>query len=129
MAKNAAELKKQAFANLYAISGNGAQSAIGAGYAPHSATVTASRLLKDAKVRLMIDEAQRRQQEAATISLARIAEELAAIGFAEVGEPVKLSHKLKALELLTKHLTLEELEKRLHALEQALAERNGHAVY
>jgi hypothetical protein len=43
------------------------------------------------------------------------------LGFAEVGQPVQLSHQLKALELLTKHLTLEQLKARLTALEETYA--------
>jgi phage terminase small subunit len=122
--------KRQRFVAEYLTDGNGTQAAIRAGYSARSAKVIASQLLTFADVRAALQAAQQQAHDTAGVTLAQIATELAAIGFAEVGEPVKLSHKLKALELLTKHLTLEELEKRLAAVEQSLAQgRNGHGLH
>jgi len=58
VASTAAELRRERFAREYLIDLNGTRAAVAAGYSPATAAVTASRLLKDAKVRALIGEAQ-----------------------------------------------------------------------
>jgi phage terminase small subunit len=120
--------KHRRFCQEYVIDFNGAGAAVRAGYAPRHARITASQLLADVSIQATIREAQRLVQDEAGVTEARITQELAGIGFAELAEePIKLQHKLKALELLVRHLTLNELERRLAAVEERMQEgRDGY---
>jgi len=100
-----------------------------AGYSPKSAKEQATRLLTYVHIQAAIREAQRRQHDTAGITSEQLTAELAKIGLAEVAEPIKLSHKLKALELLVRHVSLTELERRLTELETELRRgRYGHRI-
>jgi phage terminase small subunit len=111
----------------YLTCGNASEAARCSGYSAKTSKQIGSKLLINIDVQTAIRRAQERAQETAGVTWEMIVQELANIGFTEVGQPVQLSHKLKALELLTKHLTLEQLEARLTALEEtyALSRQNG----
>lgn len=80
MAKNLS-IKELKFCSEYAIDENGSRSAIAAGYAPNSAAVTASRLLKKANVREEID-----RLTAKTLGKLEITREYVLKNIMEVGE-------------------------------------------
>lgn len=75
------------FADLYAKTGNGTQSAIDAGYSPKSAYSQASRLLKNANVKEYIASLQESATADAGVTIQRCVLELARIAF---GDPRKL---------------------------------------
>jgi len=73
--------RRAAFVRAYLVSSNGTAAAIEAGFAAGSAHVTASRLLKDAKVKAAIAAAQRPATEAALEARERVLRELERIAF------------------------------------------------
>jgi phage terminase small subunit len=84
--------KRRRFVEEYLKDLNGKQAAIRAGYAPGSAEVEASRLLKDAKVRSALEAATRertRRVEGHGITVDRIVLELAKIGFSDIRKVVE----------------------------------------
>src|SRR5262245_25977186 len=115
--------RKRAFADHLLICGNAAEAARRAGYSAKTASAQGSRLSKDVAVQQALAEAKRRMHDTAGITAEQITAELAKIGFADIEETPKLGHKLKALELLIRHVTTQELEARITALEEELAHR------
>jgi len=92
--------KQWRFVQEYLVDLNGTQSAIRAGYAPVSAHVTASRLIRNHKVAAEIARLQRGSsyeldeiRDGVIVSLMQIAE-----------ESDKPRHAIKALDLLARHL-------------------------
>lgn len=81
------ETRREVFCLHYAAHGNGTQAAIAAGFAPLSAHVTASRLLRDAKVAARLAELRRpaiaKLERRAGASLDRLVVELEAIALAD----------------------------------------------
>lgn len=75
--------KAQQFINEYCKDFNGKQAAIRAGYAPRSAEVTASQLLRIPKVAEALKECQGQLRQESGVTAARVVEELARIGFAD----------------------------------------------
>jgi phage terminase small subunit len=121
--------RQEAFCLEYLKDLNGTQAAIRAGYTdnPDAAAVQASRMLINAKVVARVQELMDARAKRTEISADRVVQELATIGFAKldaqalIDEARKLmenaidpraltrmgySDKLKALELLGKHLKL-----------------------
>ena len=91
--------------NYLTDSSNAKQAAIKAGYAPKGAHVTASRLLRQPIVQEQIAAARERQAKKYNMTLDRIIEEMASIGFAPLDdEPVDITNKRIALLDLGKHL-------------------------
>jgi|SRR5918996_5032557 phage terminase small subunit len=124
MAHNGQLTARQAkFVAEYLIGGNGSDAARKAGYSPKASHVQASQLLANPKIQAAIREGQRKAQDEADITAAEITKELVKIGLAEIGDPVKLPHKLKALELLIRQVNLAGLEERLAAIEDMLAQQ------
>ena len=74
--------KQENFCREYIIDFAGRSAAVRAGYAPRSAEVAASRLLKNDKIQARIAELQRPQLEKLEISAEKVLEELALIAFA-----------------------------------------------
>jgi phage terminase small subunit len=95
--------KRQTFATSYALTGNGVQSAIEAGYAPGSAHVEASRLLRVAKVAAAIDEERARLRERSDLKAQDVIDGLRQIA---EDESARNSDRIRAYELLGKHLRL-----------------------
>lgn len=99
----------------YLVDHNATQAAIRAGYSRESAESQGSRLLRNDKVQAEINAGDTRVAERAELSAERVLRELQTIGFAELEQPdrdagtwplIRASDKLKALELLGKHLKL-----------------------
>ena len=69
------------FVREYLVDQNGTRAAIAAGYAEKSASVTASRLLKNAKVRAEIDKATQERCKRLDITADRVLQEIAKLAF------------------------------------------------
>jgi phage terminase small subunit len=78
--------KQERFVGEYLIDLNAAQAAIRAGYSPRSAEVEGSRLLRNAKVGDVIARAKADRSARTGLTADRVLDELAAIGFAKIGD-------------------------------------------
>lgn len=76
--------KVQAFINEYMVDHNGKQAAIRAGYSPKTAEVQASRLLRNAKVRAAVDEAETKQAERLELKSDGVLTELKKLAFSDI---------------------------------------------
>ena len=72
----------------------------------HTAESNGSRLLRNAEVLAYIQERQQVKQEQIGITQDMVIREIAAIAFETVSEAVSVKDKMRALELLGKHLGL-----------------------
>jgi phage terminase small subunit len=94
-------LKRRLFVEeLITNGGNATHAAIAAGYAPHSAGVTGSRLLKDANVREAVREAEERALDSAKLSADRVLQELERAIFADPRKLYDARGRLKPIHLL-----------------------------
>ncbi len=96
------------FAQEYLIDLNGAQAAIRAGFSKRTARSAAARLLTNADIRAAIDEAKLARSERTKITADKVLEELARVAFFDSFEDgrVKMVDKLRALELIARHLQM-----------------------
>ena len=78
--------KQERFVDEYLVDLNGKQAAIRAGYSPTCAEVTASRLLRNAKVAAAVAEARQERAERTAITQDGVVQELACIAFSDVRE-------------------------------------------
>ena len=85
---------------------NGTQAAIAAGYSAKSAGVMAHRLLKNPAIAEELDKRTAEIVEKTDVNVAEVIRELRKIGFAPPSHRVSNSDRLRALELLGKHLTM-----------------------
>ena len=92
--------KRQRFVDEYAADTNGTQAAIRAGYAAGSAAVTASRLLRDAKVQQAIAAGTAALVERVEVTAEWVVTELRTLAL----EAAKDADRIRALELLGRHL-------------------------
>ena len=94
--------KEQRFVAEYPVDLNGAAAAVRAGYAPRSAKVTASRLLKKPAIKAAIDAKKTAQLQAVEtttdLSAARVLEELRRLGLSDVGLLFDAHGRLKPLK-------------------------------
>lgn len=93
--------KQERFCQEYLVDMIGTQAAIRAGYSSRGAEVQASNLLRNPKVSQRLTELRTEQEKRVEITADAVIKEIASIGF---GTPEKDSDKLKALELLGRHL-------------------------
>ncbi len=104
--------KHERFIEEYLIDFNGAAAARRAGYQETSAGVTACRLLKDPQIKRVLQEKMAARAEKMQLRQDTVLQELKNVAFADgsdaSGAVVKMASKLKALELLGKHLGLFE---------------------
>jgi len=97
--------KQKSFADEYLKDYNGKQAAIRAGYSEKSAENQASRMLSYAKVAEYLGKRQIEKEKKIGITIEAIIDELKEVGFGIVdGDKLKMNDKIKALELLGKHL-------------------------
>ena len=93
------------FVKEYLVDLNGTQAAIRAGYAVSGADVQAVRLLGNARVKAAVDAGAATQHAQLDLTAQKVLTELLGVGYAEVAATdVRVSDKLRALELLAKHL-------------------------
>ena len=104
--------KHERFIEEYLIDFNGAAAARRAGYEPKSASTTACRLLKEPEIKRILQEKMAVRAEKMQLRQDTVLQELKNVAFADgsdaSGAVVKMASKLKALELLGKHLGLFE---------------------
>jgi phage terminase small subunit len=99
--KGAAQLKRKMFAEEFVKNGfNATHAAIAAGYAPRSAGVTGSRLLKDANVRAAVRLVEKRALQTAGLSTERVLKELERLAFLDPRKLYDSDGCLKPINLL-----------------------------
>lgn len=89
--------KQAAFVREYLVDRNGTQAAIRAGYSARTAQAQAYQLLNHGQVKRAIAAAEGRHAEAAGITAVRVLEELAAIGFADMGHYAEWGGEVREL--------------------------------
>jgi phage terminase small subunit len=99
--KRAAKLKRKIFAEAFVTNGgNATHAAIAAGYAPQSAGVTGSRLLREANVQAAVREAEERALGKARLSTERVLRELERAIFADPRKLYDERGRLKPIQSL-----------------------------
>lgn len=100
--------KQKRFVDEYLIDLNATQAAIRAGYSEKSAARIAVELLNKTQVSEFLQKALKQRAERTEITQDRVLCELANIAFCKVEDSADstLKYKLKALELLGKHLAI-----------------------
>jgi hypothetical protein len=98
--------QQELFIQEYLVDFNGTQAAIRAGYSEKTARQQASRLLTNVAIGTAIEAGRKQALELVGLTAERILTEVAAVAFAEVGEPIRPSDKLRALEMAGKHFGL-----------------------
>jgi phage terminase small subunit len=104
--------KQQQFVQEYLVDLNATQAAIRAGYSPRTANRIASENLSKLDIQATIDSEIAERSRRTEVTLDRVVKELAAIAFADPLAPqsiapvfrVRVADKLRALELLGKHV-------------------------
>lgn len=98
--------RQKRFCEEYLIDLNATQAALRAGYAKKAAYSQGQRLLKNVEIDNYITELKEKQSVRTGITADKVLEELAQLGFApmESCESFKASDKLRALELIGKHI-------------------------
>jgi phage terminase small subunit len=89
--------KQQAFVDAYLIDPNGKKAAEAAGYAPKSAAIEATRLLKHAAVAAAIERGQRLLIVRTGITPDMVIAELAKIGFSDIRQVLEWRNREQAL--------------------------------
>jgi phage terminase small subunit len=84
--------KQKRFADEWLIDMNGTAAAIRAGYSPKSAEVTASKLLRNSKVRAYIDQRMAEHSRRTGVTQERIIRELARIAFLDPTQLVNMEN-------------------------------------
>jgi len=98
--------KEGIFAREYVKDLNGTRAAVTAGYPLRSAGSVASRLLKKRNVKALVAKLIEKQAEKLEISADKVLAELGKIGFHSGPLDIKLTDKIRSLELLGKYLKL-----------------------
>ena len=105
-------VKQERFVREYLVDLNGAAAARRTGYTPNSANRAASRLLKIPEIQRKVAMAMELEKNETGLRREQVIAELRTVAFAEAsdssGADVKVAQKLRALELLGKHLGLFE---------------------
>ena len=104
--------KQWLFVREYLVDLNGAAAARRAGYSATGAKNTAWRLLRDPEVRKTVKEEMEKRAHRVQLKQEDVVRELRNVAFAEAsdesGAAVKYASKLRALELLGKHMGIFE---------------------
>jgi len=97
--------KQKSFVSEYLIDLNATQAAVRAGFSKNNADKIGSQLLGKTSVSQEIQKAMQNRSYRTEITQDKVIKALASIGFADIDiEALKPADKLKALELLMKHL-------------------------
>ncbi len=91
MAKKMLTAKQQRFAEEYLIDLNATKAAIRAGYSVKSARQQGQRLLSNAAIALTTEQAMAEREERTNVTQDRVLQELALIGFADMGDFVRIN--------------------------------------
>ena len=95
------------FVKEYLVDLNGTQAAIRAGYSAHTANKQSTRLLTNADIKAAVEAGAAKQHAQLDLTAQKVLTELLGVGYAEVATSnIKVGDKLRALELLAKHLGL-----------------------
>ncbi len=95
------------FVKEYLVDLNGTQAAIRAGYSPRTANEQSTRLLANVHIKAAVDAGAAKQHAQLDLTAQKVLTELLGVGYATVkAKDVRVSDKLRALELLAKHLGL-----------------------
>ena len=104
--------RQELFVQEYLVDLCGAKAARRAGYAQKHARCQGSRLLRDPEIKRAVDAAMEERLARIQVKQEEVIEELKGVAMAQAsdenGAAVKLGSKLRALELLGKHLGLFE---------------------
>ena len=113
--------KQERFVTEYLVDLNATQAALRAGYSPRTAPQQGSRLLKNVDVQAAIATQQSQKLQAVEVRIEDVLRDLKAIAHTDLqtlseqsGVPARWTDKLKALELLMKHLGLAAPEQHQH---------------
>ena len=113
--------RQRRFVAEYQVDLNATQAALRAGYSARTAPQQGSRLLKNVEVQAAIATQQAQQLDAVDVQIADVLRDLKAIAHTDLqtlseqsGVPARWADKLKALELLMKHLGLTAPEQHQH---------------
>ena len=113
--------KQERFVTEYLVDLNASQAALRAGYSPRTAPQQGSRLLKNVDVQAAIATKQTHQLQAVEVRIEDVLRDLKAIAHTDLqtlteqsGIQARWADKLKALELLMKHLGLAAPEQHQH---------------
>ena len=95
------------FAKEYLVDMNGTQAAIRAGYSAHTANKQSTRLLTNADIKAAVEAGAAKQHAQLDLTAQKVLAELLGVGYTTVkSKDIRVSDKLRALELLAKHLGL-----------------------
>lgn len=104
--------KQERFVTEYLVDLNATQAAIRAGYKPKAAYASGAENLKKPQIQEALTEARTKQRERTQITADRVLQELAAVAFDNADDcndsRLRYTNKLKALELIGKHLGMFE---------------------
>jgi phage terminase small subunit len=98
--------KQAAFVREYLVDLNGTQAAIRAGYSPKTANEQAAQLLAKLSVQAAVQAGMDKRAAKLDLQAEDVLRELQSIAMSEVDQALRYEHKIKALELLGKHLKL-----------------------
>ena len=108
-------VKQERFVEEYLVDLNATQAAIRAGYSSKTAEQMGYQLLQKTSVQKALQEAIEERSKRTGITQEKVIEEIGKIAFAEAHDysdtDLKYSNKLKALELLGKHLGMGKAER------------------
>jgi hypothetical protein len=109
--KIAVAARRKTFIEAYIANGfNATQAAITAGLSPKTAYSSGHRMLKSVETKSAIAVRLKQSDAVAEINTDRTRQALARIAYGEPTDPLKWSHKIKALDLAAKHLGMYDKE-------------------
>lgn len=89
-------IRQELFAKEYVIDLNGTRAAIAAGYSESGAHVTASQLIRNAKVRRIIDKELSRRASKLELTPSKVVEELHRLAFSNIHDYIKINDEGQA---------------------------------
>ncbi|WP_430900493.1 MULTISPECIES: terminase small subunit [unclassified Paraflavitalea] len=93
--------RHESFAQYYSVHGNGTKAALEAGYSKKSAHAQATRLLKDAKIRLRISELKTQTFQKLEVNREVVLREITRVGLSDIRNYFNSDGTIKPLDQLT----------------------------